>query len=82
MARTARLAAAAAMAGMLAALAMMSGVRQDPEPVASSPGASETAATSAVTADPGRCRTVSSADDGCTAFWEEKRNRFFRQGGH
>ncbi|WP_446660861.1 putative entry exclusion protein TrbK-alt [Blastomonas sp. SL216] len=82
MARTARLAAAASMAGLFAAVTMMSGVRQSPKPVASSPEADETSAPTTVTADPGRCRTLSSTDETCAAFWEERHRRFFRQDRH
>ncbi|WP_446325426.1 hypothetical protein [Blastomonas sp. CACIA14H2] len=57
----------------------MSGVRQDPRPVASTRVADETPAPGAVTADPGRCRAVSKANDACAAFWEERRRLFFRQ---
>lgn len=76
MSRTAKIAAAGALGGLLMSLTVAMTLREDRrvEPVIVPFGES--------TADPlahdlRRCRTLTMPDSGCEAAWEERRRRFY-----
>ncbi len=79
MSRTAKIAAAGALGGLLMALSVGMAHREAPrvETIAVS---DDEAAADLPERDLRRCRTLTVPDSGCEAAWEEKRRRFFGKG--
>lgn len=78
MSRTAKIAAAGALGGLLMALSVGMAHREAPRVETIVPD-DETAA-GLPEHDLRRCRTLTVPDSACEAAWEEKRRRFFRKG--
>tara|TARA_R110000868_G_scaffold259743_9_gene517997 strand:- start:769 stop:1017 length:249 start_codon:yes stop_codon:yes gene_type:complete len=78
MGRTAKIAAAGALGGLLIALTAGMALREDRR-VETIIVPAERSTADPPERDLSRCRTITMPDSGCEAGWEERRRRFFRR---
>ena len=79
MSRLGKIAAASAVGGLLAAIAIVSAVQPPPIPVQGPPPSQDVLMTDPLRAELRRCRTITMPDSGCDAVWDAQRRRFFKQ---
>ena len=80
MSRTAKIAVAGALGGLLMALTIGITLRDDRRVETVIVDDDEEGGNDRLAQDLSRCRTLTTPDSGCEAAWEEKRRRFFGKG--